>query len=250
MNLTDKCVLITGAAGELGSAMVYALLDAGAGRIIACDIHAEKLRLFKDERVYPLVCDVSDAEAVYDALHALPAEVEAIDILINNVGILHSDLLVNLFEHSKDIYLQKAADWQRVMDINLSSAFYLSQCVASLMVKKRTKGVLINMSSVSAQGNAGQSVYAASKAGMEALTRVWAKELGGLGIRSVAIAPGYIDTPSTRSAVSKEQLNNIAGNIPLKKLGSAEHIIQTMLFAIENDYVNGTVLHIDGGLKL
>jgi 3-oxoacyl-[acyl-carrier protein] reductase len=110
--------------------------------------------------------------------------------------------------------------------------------------------VIVNISSVSAAGNSGQSAYSASKAGVNALTAVWAKELSPLGIRTVAIAPGYIDTPSTRKAVSDTQLEGITSRIPLRKMGEPKSIVDAVLFAIKNDYVNGTVLEIDGGLTL
>ena len=106
------------------------------------------------------------------------------------------------------------------------------------------------MSSISAHGNAGQSAYSAAKAGVNALTRTWARELGGFGIRFVSIAPGFIDTDSTREALSEENLSRLKDQIPLRRLGEVEHIYQTVRFIVENDYVNGTVLEIDGGLAM
>jgi 3-oxoacyl-[acyl-carrier protein] reductase len=106
------------------------------------------------------------------------------------------------------------------------------------------------MSSISARGNAGQSAYSAAKAGVNALTRTWAKELSGLGLRFVSIAPGFLDTSSTREALSDANLTKLKGQIPLRRLGEAEHVYQTVRFIVENDYVNGTVLEIDGGLVI
>lgn len=248
MEIKGKTALITGAAGDLGSAVVHALLSAGAAQVVALDINQEKLAALQDSRIAAVHCDVSRFEAVSECLQSVYARHPAIDILINNAGILHSAPLASLLEKNTD-YLQKAAaDWQRCVEVNLSSVFYVSQVVAHHMLKARTKGVIINISSVSAKGNAGQSAYSASKAGVNALTGVWAKELAGFGIRTVAIAPGYIDLPSTRKAVPEAQLQAITGRVPLKKLGSAENILQAVRFAIENDYVNGTVIEVDGGL--
>ena len=117
------------------------------------------------------------------------------------------------------------------------------------MIKKRHEGIIINISSIAAKGNAGQSAYSSSKAGLESLTKVWAQELGPFGIRSVAIAPGYIDTNSTRKALKDEKLTEIKNKIPLKKLGKIENITKSIKFVIENDYFNGSVLSIDGGLS-
>jgi 3-oxoacyl-[acyl-carrier protein] reductase len=118
------------------------------------------------------------------------------------------------------------------------------------MLRRRKKGVVINLSSISAHGNPGQSAYSAAKAGVNALTRTWAKELGGFGIRFVSIAPGFLDTASTRAALSEPILSRLQEQIPLRRLGEVEHIYQTVRFIIENDYVNGTVLEIDGGLTV
>jgi 3-oxoacyl-[acyl-carrier protein] reductase len=118
------------------------------------------------------------------------------------------------------------------------------------MLKRRTKGVVINLSSISANGNAGQSAYSAAKAGVNALTRTWAKELGGVGIRFVSIAPGFLDTPSTQTALSEAILTKLKQQIPLRRLGEVEHIYQAVRFIVENDYLNGTVLEVDGGLVI
>jgi 3-oxoacyl-[acyl-carrier protein] reductase len=118
------------------------------------------------------------------------------------------------------------------------------------MVRARTKGVVVSLTSVCAKGNAGQSAYSAAKAGVEALTRVWAKELGPLGLRFVAVAPGYIDTPSTRSAVPDEILDTLKRETPLRRLGHPEHVAQAIRFAIENDMLTATTLEVDGGLLM
>lgn len=236
MDINGKTALVTGASGALGSAIVADLLAHGAGHVVALDLRKPS----SGERLTALECDVSKPEQIALCLEKLPA----IDILINNAGILHSAPLVNLVGDNPTA----VDDWQRVIDVNLSSVFYVTRIVAQTMAKARIKGVIINMSSVSANGNPGQGAYSASKAGVTALTHVWAKELGPLGIRSIAIAPGYIDTESTRKAVSETQLKDIASRVPLKKLGAPEAILQAIRFAIENDYLNGTVLEVDGGL--
>ncbi|MFW0778041.1 MAG: SDR family NAD(P)-dependent oxidoreductase [Rickettsiales bacterium] len=243
MLIEGKTALVTGAAGALGNAMVQTLIEGGAKAVIGLD-----LQQIEGDKIISATCDLSDAAAVEATLTPLLAE-HTVDILINNAGILHSAPLVNMVSKDTERFANAAADWERTINVNLSSAFYVTQLVADQMAKKRTKGVIVNMSSVSSGGNAGQSAYSASKAGIESLTKVWAKELSPMGIRSVAIAPGYINTPSTHKAVSESQLAAITDKIPLKRLGEAENILQAMRFVIENDYVNATTIEVDGGFK-
>jgi len=116
------------------------------------------------------------------------------------------------------------------------------------MITTRTKGVIVNISSVSAGGNAGQSAYSAAKAGVNALTAVWAKELSPLGIRVVAVAPGFTETESTKETVSEATLRETVKKVPLRRLGKPEEIAEGVLGAIRNDFFNGKVLELDGGL--
>jgi 3-oxoacyl-[acyl-carrier protein] reductase len=118
------------------------------------------------------------------------------------------------------------------------------------MIMRRINGVIVNISSISAKGNAGQSAYSAAKAGLESMTIVWSKELGSFGIRCVAIAPGFIETEAMYRALSGERIEELKQQNPLKRLGKDENISSTVLFAINNDYVNGCVIGIDGGLIL
>jgi 3-oxoacyl-[acyl-carrier protein] reductase len=191
---------------------------------------------------------VTNPEAVANSIAAMESDGFALDALVNNAGLVHSALLVNLVEKDKRVH--SADDWQRVLAANLSSVFYVTGPVVDHMLKRRKKGVVISLSSISARGNAGQSAYSAAKAGVNALTRTWAAELGGFGIRFLSIAPGFIDTDSTRNALSEKNLSRLKERIPLRRLGEVEHVYQTVRFIVENDYVNGTVLEIDGGLAI
>jgi 3-oxoacyl-[acyl-carrier protein] reductase len=118
------------------------------------------------------------------------------------------------------------------------------------MIIRRKKGVIVSISSISANGNPGQSAYSAAKAGVNALTSTWAKELGPLGLRFAAIAPGFLDTPSTRAALSEAIIARLQQQVPLRKLGDVEHIFLALRHIIENDYLTGTVLEVDGGLVI
>jgi 3-oxoacyl-[acyl-carrier protein] reductase len=171
-----------------------------------------------------------------------------IDILVNAAGWICSAPLYNLLDRNAgrhDIGL-----WDKALRLNLTTAFVMGSCVAEKMIRSRTRGIIINISSVAAGGNAGQSAYAAAKAGTNALAMTWAKELGAMGIRSLAIAPGFIDTPSTHAAMTAERLKDWIAKVPLRRLGTIEQVARAVVFAVENDYLSGTVIELDGGLAL
>lgn len=193
-------------------------------------------------------CDVADADAVDAALKKVFDSGFGPDVLINNAGIIHSEPLVNLMSRGDRVHSRSS--WKRVIETDLDSVFFVTSRVVEQMISKRTKGIVISISSISAHGNAGQSAYSAAKAGVNALTRTWAKELGPLGFRFAAISPGFLDTPSTRNAVSESILDRLRQQIPLRRLGDVENIFQTARFIVENDYLNGAILDVDGGLVI
>jgi 3-oxoacyl-[acyl-carrier protein] reductase len=139
-------------------------------------------------------------------------------------------------------------EWRQVLGANLDSVFFMTVCVVAQMIAERRKGVIVNISSVAAAGNAGQTAYSAAKAGVNAMTATWAKELGPLGVRVVAVAPGFMDTPSTRAALSDSLLKEVERRAPLRRLGRPEEVAQAVVSAIENDFFHGKVLELDGGL--
>jgi 3-oxoacyl-[acyl-carrier protein] reductase len=156
--------------------------------------------------------------------------------------------LLNLFDpadrrHSLEL-------WQEIIDVNLTAVFLVTRALVARMAEQRIRGVVVSMSSIAARGNAGQGAYSAAKAGVEALTRAWAKELGVLGFRFLAIAPGFVDTASTRTALSEEALAELKRRTPLRRLGQADEIAAAVLYALQNDMATGTVLEVDGGLTL
>ena len=203
--------------------------------------------LKNSENILKIVCDITKEEEISKAIEQTKEKFEKIDILVNNAGILYSEPLINIMSEQKRHSIEK---WQKVIDINLTAPFVLGAYVAEQMIMSRTKGVIINISSISARGNAGQSAYSAAKAGLESMTTVWAKELGGFGIRSVAIAPGFMDTESTHVAVNEKILQEMKNQTPIKRLGKSEHIADTVKFVIENEHISGKTLEIDGGLVI
>jgi Dehydrogenases with different specificities (related to short-chain alcohol dehydrogenases) len=247
MNLSGTHVLVTGGGRGLGRHLVERFAGE-AGRVAVFE--KDEAALADLAATHPAInrynCDVTNPATVMNAIVAMENDGFEIDVLVNNAGLIHSAPLINLLEKNDRVH--STAAWQQVLAANLSSVFYVTGRVVDHMLKRRKKGVVVSLSSISAHGNAGQSAYSAAKAGVNALTRTWAKELGGFGIRFVSIAPGFLDTASTREALSEAILSKLKEQIPLRRLGEVEHIYQTVRFIIENDYVNGTVLEIDGGL--
>lgn len=248
MKLDGARVVITGGASGLGLATAARLKAAGSS-LFLLDINGESL----DHATAELTCksvlvDVTDEAQVDEAIGRICSDHGCPHVLVNSAGILRSAPLLSLM--NAEVPRHSFALWNQVMTTNLSSVFLVTRAITERMVRARVKGVVISLSSISANGNSGQSAYSAAKAGVEALTRVWAKELGPLGLRFVAIAPGYIDTPSTREAVPDDILETLRRETPLRRLGEPEHIAQAVQFAIENDMLTATTLEIDGGLLM
>ena len=247
MELRGKKVIVTGGVRGLGRAMVDNLV-ANKAAVTVFDLNIGGLdELRKQESSVKCVeCDVSDYEQVCAATGQYHEEFGAADVLINNAGILYSEPLVKIT--SAGVAKHDAAMWNKVLATDLSSVFYMTSCVVEKMITTRTRGLIVNISSVSAGGNAGQSSYSAAKAGVNALTAVWAKELSPMGIRVVAVAPGFTETDSTKEAVSETALRETIKKVPLRRLGKPEEIAKGVLFVIQNDFFNGKVLELDGGL--
>jgi 3-oxoacyl-[acyl-carrier protein] reductase len=240
MDIKGLVVVVTGGAGNFGQGIVKSLEAKGAIVVIL------DLQGVDKENYYQV--DLCQEQQVVDTIDSIMEKYNRIDVLINNAGIIYSEPLINIMNPKQ--MRHSYATFDKYLRVNLDSTFIISAVVAEKMVKKRIKGLLINMSSISAGGNAGQSAYAAAKAGVIALTKTWSKELGAFGIRSVAIAPGFIDTPSTATALNEGIIKHIITNTPLKKMGKVDDISSTILYAIENDFLNGTVLNVDGGLTI
>jgi 3-oxoacyl-[acyl-carrier protein] reductase len=249
MDLSQSHVLVTGGGAGIGRHLVEQLARA-AGRVAVFEKNESAIADLAAQ--YPAMkcyqCDVTDPSAVACATKAIADDGFEFDVLVNNAGLIQSAPLVNMLERNNRVHSPEI--WEQVLAANLSSVFYVTGHVVDHMLSRRKKGVVVNISSISASGNAGQSAYSAAKAGVNALTCTWAKELGAFGIRFVSIAPGFLDTPSTRKALSEALLTKLQQQIPLRRLGLVEHIYQTLCFVVENDYLTGTVIDVDGGLVL
>jgi 3-oxoacyl-[acyl-carrier protein] reductase len=253
MNLEHKVVAVTGAARGLGAAIAGALASRRA-RLALIDIDAARLSatseqcrsLGADVRVYS--ANVADEGDVVTAFASIGEDFGRLDALINNAGIMRDGLLVKVRVGGIQDRLCLEA-WQAVIDVNLTGVFLCGREAATHMVASGNGGCIVNMSSISRAGNFGQSNYAASKAGVAALTAVWAKELARERIRVNAIAPGFVKTEMV-AAMKPDALERMAAGIPAARLGTPEEIAHDCVYLLENDYMNGRVLEIDGGLRL
>ena len=241
---TDKIAIITGAARGIGLEIAQALYENGAN-IVICDIDEKKLnearKKFDANRILTIQCDVSNEEEVNCLVQQTIEQFKRIDILVNNAGITRDNLLLRM----------KTADWDLVMNINLRGAFLMTQSISKIMLRQRY-GRIINIASViGVIGNAGQSNYAASKAGLIGLTKSTAKELATRGITVNAIAPGYIQTEMTKKLPdsTREQLSRA---IPSGRLGNPKDIAKAVQFFASDDaeYITGQTLCVDGGMVM
>jgi len=244
LEISGAVALVTGGAKGLGLAIAGHLQGRGA-RVVVADRDVEALESlpvhFQRERV-----DVTEPESVRAAVADVEARNGRIDILVNNAGVISSEPFVNLLNPAGMMH-----DYGRFRDavtVNMDSVFIVTSAVVERMIRRRGKGVVVNISSISARGNEGQTAYSAAKAGVNAMTVTWSKELGRWGIRCNAIAPGFIGTESTHKALSEEALKHIRASTPLRRLGEAHEVALAVAAAIENDFMNGVILDVNGGL--
>jgi 3-oxoacyl-[acyl-carrier protein] reductase len=196
--------------------------------------------------VISATCDLSNGAEAVNTLNGLSARYGAPDVLVNCAGRIANSPLVRRGPDGWEVH--DFALWNNVIASGLTSAFHATEICARLMLEARKKGVVINISSVCASGNPGQVAYSAAKAGLNGLTLALGKELGPLGIRVVGLAPGYFDTVSTTQNVSEARLAKVTGAVPLKRLGRVDEIADAIDFIIGNEYMNGTIVELDGGL--
>ena len=247
MLLEDKKAIVTGGARGIGLEIVLRFLTEGA-TVYFIDLNPsesladmEKAAKGGGGKVFFKQANVAVEEKIVPVIEEILKEAETIDILVNNAGITDNNL----------IFRMTLADWNRVMSINLASAFMISKVVGRHMAKNKS-GSIVNMASVvGIGGNAGQASYAASKAGLIGLTHSLAKEIGMRGVRVNAVAPGYIDTEMTRElpeAAHEAFLSQIA----MKRAGTPEEVAQVVTFLASelSSYVSGEVLRVDGCMAI
>lgn len=253
MELNNKIVAITGGARGLGLAMAQRLGRQGA-RLALLDINGEQLESAVstlaaegiEARCYTL--DITSESQVEGAFDAIRRDFGALDVLINNAGLLRDGLLIKAKE-GKVSDKMSLAQFQSVIDVNLTGTFLCGREAAALMIESGHAGVIINISSLARSGNMGQTNYSASKAGVVAMTVSWAKELARFGIRTGAVAPGVIATDMT-AAMKPEALERLEKMVPVGRLGQPDEVAHAVEFILANDYFSGRVVEVDGGIRL
>ncbi|MBR7158291.1 MAG: 3-oxoacyl-[Alphaproteobacteria bacterium] len=242
-DLSGKIALVTGATGGIGGAVAKTLHSLGA-EIIATGRKEEALAKLADElgsRVHVLVGDLGNKDAADKLVADAEAVAGKIDILVNNAGLTRDGLFIRM----------KDEDWQKVLDVNLTAAFLLSRAAVRGMMKRRM-GRIINISSiVGAIGNAGQANYAASKAGLIAMSKCLAQEIAARNVTVNCVAPGFIETPMT-DAIPEEARNALIAKIPMDRLGTPEDVANAVAFLASDEaaYITGQVIHVNGGMAM
>lgn len=244
--LTGKTVLITGAARGIGKSIALRLAAEGAD-IAFTDLASDDVFMAAVDEIKSMgvncrgyVSDASDFEQTHSVVSQIQKDFGHIDVLVNNAGITRDGLLMRMTEQQ----------WDMVMTVNLKSAFNFSHAVVPVMARQRS-GSIINISSVvGVAGNAGQCNYSASKAGMIALAKSIAKEMGSRNIRANAVAPGFVMTEMTRQ-LPEEVLKGWCERIPLRRGADPDEIAKVVLFLASDlsSYVSGQVIQIDGGMS-
>ncbi|MGT2935188.1 3-oxoacyl-[acyl-carrier-protein] reductase [Streptococcus castoreus] len=241
MEIKGKNIFITGSTRGIGLAMAHQFASLGANIVLngRSAISEELVANFADYGV-KLATISGDVSETSDAKRMVSEAIEilgSVDVLINNAGITNDKLMLKMTEE----------DFERVLKINLTGAFNMTQSVLKPMIKAR-QGAIINVSSVvGLTGNVGQANYAASKAGLIGFTKSVAREVAARNIRVNAIAPGFIESDMT-AALSEKMQEQILGQIPMKRIGKTQEVAQLASFLVEQDYITGQVIAIDGGM--
>ncbi len=253
MDVRNKTVVVTGAGRGIGRATSLQLADRGAD-VALFDLNAGDLDetaalcAAKSVQARGYRVNVADESDVTAAMTRVAKDFGRLDGLVNNAGIVRDGLLVKVKDGAV-VGRMTMDQWNAVIGVNLSGVFLCAREAAAHMIELGNGGVIVNISSISRVGNAGQSNYSAAKAGVESMGVVWAKELARYGIRVGSIAPGFTHTEILAS-MRPEVLNKLTEPVPLKRLGLPEEIAHAVVFIFVNDFFTGRCLEVDGGLRL
>ena len=242
--LDGKLVLVTGASRGIGKAIALTLGGAGATIIgtATSESGADNIsKVFAEKNISGkgMKLNVTDNEQISDLVKNVNEDFESIDILVNNAGITRDNILLRM----------KEDEWEDIINTNLSSIYKMSKAVLRAMIKNRSGRIISITSVIGAMGNAGQSNYAAAKAGMIGFTKSLAREVGVRGITVNAIAPGFIETDMTDS-LPDEHKEALASQIPMGRLGTVDEVAKAVLFLAGDggSYITGQTLHVNGGM--
>jgi 3-oxoacyl-[acyl-carrier protein] reductase len=247
--LSGRTAVVTGAARGIGAAEAIRLAKDGANVAVldlsaeACQETVEDIKTVGSEAI-AIACDVSSAQQVTAAFEEVANRFGRVDILVNNAGVLRDNLS---FKMSED-------DWDTVLDVHLKGSFLCSKAAQKYMVDQEY-GKIVMTSSIVALGNKGQVNYSSAKAGLQAMARTMALELGRFNINVNAVAPGWIETEMTKEAAERvgmsmeEMKERFASNIPLKRFGKVEDIANVVAFLVSDEasYISGETIYVSGG---
>ncbi|MCG3864176.1 MULTISPECIES: beta-ketoacyl-ACP reductase [unclassified Photobacterium] len=243
--LTDKVCLVTGGAQGIGRCIVETFANQDAKHVFVCDMNFGAMADLEQQfpNVTALELNVCDRANVSEAITKIAQQYGTIDVLVNNAGITRDNLIENMSEN----------DWDLVIDVNLKGVFNMTQAIAPLMMASGSGSIITMSSVVGTDGNIGQTNYAATKAGVIAMTKSWSKEFArkGAKVRANCVAPGFIETPMTVDLPEKV-IDFMVSKTPLKRMGLAQDIANGVLFLASDhsSFITGQTLKVDGGLVI
>ena len=242
MNFKNKKILVTGATGGIGDSIVKKFLSLDAS-VLGTGTNNEKLEALKKNypKIETVKFDISEHEKIDEFIENVFSKLGGLDILINNAGITKDNLSLRM----------KNDEWQKIIDINLSSTFYLCKSAIKKMLKNKY-GRIVNITSIVGHtGNIGQANYSASKAGVVAMSKSLAIEYAKKNISVNCVSPGFIQTKMTEN-ISEEMKNTLLSRIPMNKLGTADDVSNTVAFLCSesSSYITGETIHVNGGMYM
>jgi 3-oxoacyl-[acyl-carrier protein] reductase len=255
MNLTDCKALVTGGASGMGRHFTLALAAAGAD-VTFCDLNDDGIAAVEADgadlpgKVMGFKANVADEDSVIALVKNAAEALGGLNCLVNNAGIFRDGLLVKKDRETGAIKTMSLKKWQAVIDVDLTGPFLCTREFAAHCVSTGSKdNVIVNISSIARHGNRGQTNYSAAKAGLVADTKLWALELARYGIRTGAVAPGFVDTPILQG-MRPEVLEGMLKAVPLRRVASLEEIFMAVKFIIECGYFTGRCIDVDGGMTV
>ena len=253
MDIKDKVIIVTGGGRGIGRAMAEHF-SAQGGDVAVFDLNQTDLDetcarcAARGVTARGYLVNVTSEESVIAGMDAVLRDFGRLDVLVNNAGITKDGLLVKVKDGAV-VGTMSLDQWNAVIGVNLTGVFLCGREAATRMIRLGNGGVIINISSISKGGNMGQTNYSATKAGVDAMAVVWAKELARFGIRAASIAPGFSAT-DILAAMRPEVLEKVTAPVPLKRLGQPAEIAHAAAFIVQNDFFTGRCIDIDGGLRL
>lgn len=244
MQRNKQVYLITGSEGSIGKSIANFYKNKKI-RCIQLDKKFNKNTILSSKKIR---LDLTSETKVKNFFNNLNKKKIYPSVLINCAGFFENNTIIK-FDNGKFIS-HRLNEFDKIIKSNLYSTFLMSIHYSKLLIENKKKGLIINFGSISESGNVGQIAYSSAKAAVSTLTKTLVKEIGHLGIRSVCVSPGYFNTKSTIKVMDKYKLSTIEKNVPLRRLGNINEIIKTVNYVINNEYINGTTIDINGGLSI